>query len=159
MRQNSQIDDEKLASCAESLLAFGISFAFSVLENPNIWQSDFEPIGEAESKKVDQMSVEKYVEEVVFSKDKTHMIFLALTRKYLVYTEEEIEAWKADSLKFYLEAKNESNEKKGNYLREKALRLFAGTELRLSTQFEDFCTFVSGELAKQGPGSSLPLEM
>ena len=129
-----------------------------MLENPNIWQSDFEPLGESELKQVDQMSVEKYVEEVIFSKDKTHMIFLALTRKYLVYTEEEIDAWNTDSLKFYLEAKNESNEKKGNYLRDKALRLFAGTELRLSNQFEDFCTFVSGEIAKQGPVSGQPLE-
>ena len=32
------------------------------------------------------MSVEKFVEEVIFTKEKTHLIFLALTRKYLVYT-------------------------------------------------------------------------
>ena len=54
-------------------------------------------------------------------------IYTALTRKYLVYTTEEIEAWREDSLKFYLDAKNESNESKGNFLREKAQRLLAGT--------------------------------
>lgn len=47
-------------------------------------------------------------------------IFSALTRKYLVYTTEEIATWTDDSLKFYLDAKNESNECKGNFLREKA---------------------------------------
>ena len=84
--QNTQIDLEKLGSCCESLLGFGISFVFSVLENPNIWQSDFEPLGEANQKQVGEMSVEKFVEEVIFTKEKTHLIFLALTRKYLVYT-------------------------------------------------------------------------
>eukprot|EP00354_Favella_ehrenbergii_P006046 CAMPEP_0170478002 /NCGR_PEP_ID=MMETSP0123-20130129/19140_1 /TAXON_ID=182087 /ORGANISM="Favella ehrenbergii, Strain Fehren 1" /LENGTH=49 /DNA_ID=CAMNT_0010750051 /DNA_START=694 /DNA_END=843 /DNA_ORIENTATION=+ len=47
-------------------------------------------------------------------------IYQALTRKYLVYTNEEVESWMEDPLKFYLDAKNESNECKGNFLREKA---------------------------------------
>ena len=50
--QSTQMDIDKLASCCESLLGFGISFVFSVLENPNIWQSDFEPLGELEQKQV-----------------------------------------------------------------------------------------------------------
>jgi len=92
------------------------------------------------------MTVEKFCEEVVFTKEKIHQIFLALTRKYLVYTEEEIESWKEDSLKFYLDAKNQSNERKGNYLREKAIRLIEAISLRLDPQFEAFCTFVGQEL-------------
>ena len=71
---------------------------------------------------------------------------MALTRKYLIYTEEEIESWKENSLKFYLDAKNKSNEKKGNYLREKSLRLIAAIQLRLDPKFEAFCTFVVQEL-------------
>lgn len=74
-------------------------------------------------------------------------IFSALTRKYLVYTTEEINIWKEDSLKFYLDAKNESNETKGNYLREKAQRLLANTQLRLDSHFDLFCnTVISTEL-------------
>ena len=44
------------------------------------------------------MTVEKFVEEVMFTQEKTHMIFMAITRKYLVYTDEEIEAWNSDPL-------------------------------------------------------------
>lgn len=54
-------------------------------------------------------------------------IFTALTRKYLVYTKEEIDNWQEDALMFFLHQRNESNEVKGNFLREKAQRLLAGT--------------------------------
>ena len=152
-----------MTACCESLLAFGVSFIYSVLENPGIWQSDLLALdnpGQLEEQKSESngMTAEKFCEEVVFTKEKTHQIFLALTRKYLVYTEEEIETWKQDSLKFFLDAKNESNERKGNYLREKALRLIAAVQLRLDPQFEAFCTFVMQELLACAPASNLPIE-
>lgn len=88
-----------MTACCESLLAFGVSFIYSVLENPGIWQSDllaFDNPEQLEEQKSESngMTAEKFCEEVVFTKEKTHLIFLALTRKYLVYTEEEIETWK-----------------------------------------------------------------
>ena len=101
-----------MIACCESLLAFGISFIYSVLENPQIWDGDMLPFddpGQLEMQKnaevTNEMSVEKFCEEIVFTTEKTHQIFLALTRKYLVYTEEEIDTWKQDSLKFFLDAK------------------------------------------------------
>ena len=86
------------------------------------------------------LAAERLCETVLFSQENTMKIFSALTRKYLVYTTEEINLWTEDSLKFYLDAKNESNECKGNFLREKAQRLLAATQLRLDAHFNAFCT-------------------
>ena len=88
---------------------------------------------------MDKYAAENLCETVLFSQANTMKIFSALTRKYLVYTTEEIESWKEDSLKFYLDTKNESNECKGNFLRDKATRLLAGTQLRLVSHFDAFC--------------------
>ena len=49
-----------------------------------------------------------------------------IVTKYLILTTDEIQLWKDDSLKFFLHMKNQSNEVKGNYLREKAKCLIAG---------------------------------
>jgi hypothetical protein len=43
-----------------------------------------------------------------------------LTQSYIILTQEEIEKWKDDSLDFYISQKEESNEVRGNYLRDKA---------------------------------------
>lgn len=45
---------------------------------------------------------------------------------YLCLTNEELELWKEDSLKFFLHMKYMSNEVKGNLLREKSRNLLAG---------------------------------
>ena len=88
----------------------------------------FEDANDAEEEsKGDGLEAERFAESVLFTAENTMQIFTALTRKYLVYTTEEISTWKEDSLKFYLDAKNESNETKGNFLREKARRLLANT--------------------------------
>ena len=105
--------------------------------------------GATEETKQDEMAAEKFCEEVLFTQANTLKIFTALTRKYLVYTKEEIESWQEDPLKFYLDAKNESNESKGNFLREKAQRLLAGTQLHLDQHFATFCQSVGQELAAQ----------
>ena len=38
--------------------------------------------------------------------------------------------------------KNQSNEVKGNYLREKSKNLIAGIQLRFEGQFESFCSYL-----------------
>lgn len=62
-----------------------------------------------------------------------------VTVNYLVYSEEEIESWKKDSLEFYLSMREQSNEAKGNYLREKAEKFLAAVELRFTAVFQAFC--------------------
>ena len=99
-----------------------------------------------EELKQDEQSAEQFVETVLFSQANTIKMFSALTRKYLVYTSEEIEQWQEDPLKFFLDAKNESNECKGNFLREKALRFLAGTQLHLDEHFTEFCSQIATEL-------------
>jgi len=113
---------------------------------------------DGEEAKQDDMAAEKFCESVLFSQENTFKIFTALTRKYLVYTSEEVESWQTDPLKFYLDAKNESNECKGNFLREKAQRLLAGTQLHLDDHFTAFCAQVATELAVTPAASNLPIE-
>ena len=101
---------------------------FSLLEDPNVWRSTMLPFDadredegeETKGEPGDDLAAERLCESVLFTQANTLKIYSALTRKYLVYTTEEIEQWTQDSLKFFLDAKNESNECKGNFLREKA---------------------------------------
>ncbi len=46
--------------------------------------------------------------------------------EYVLITNEELAMWQEDSLKFFLHMKLQSNEVKGNFLREKAKGLIAG---------------------------------
>ena len=69
---------------------------YSLLEDPNIWKSDFayeEALAAShneEESKQDDNTAEILCETVLFSQKNTMKIFSALTRKYLVYTKEEI---------------------------------------------------------------------
>jgi len=74
----------------------------------------------------------------MFSKPQVDQILMSLL-KYMQYTDEEVEQWGEDSLKFYIQMKYESNVTKGNYIREKALRVVAGIDLRLNPLFNSFC--------------------
>jgi hypothetical protein len=62
-----------------------------------------------------------------------------IVTEYLVLTNEEIEMWREDSLKFFLHMKLDSNEIKGNFLRDKAKALIAGIQLRFGPHFDSFC--------------------
>ena len=70
----------------------------------------------------------------------------ACTVNYLVYSEEEIQQWKDDSLDFYLGMKESSNVTKGNYLREKTTSLLAAIELRFTKIFQSFCAETHAQL-------------
>ena len=79
----------KVGTVCERILSFGISFMFSLLEDPNVWRSDFafeEPPASEEESKQDVLAAERLCQEVLFSQANTMKIFSALTRKYLVYT-------------------------------------------------------------------------
>ena len=127
---NNEVDFSAIGTVCERILSFGISFMFSLLEDPNVWRStmlpfdaDIEGEDDGEERKGEQgddLAAERLCETVLFTQANTLKIYSSLTRKYLVYTTEEIEQWTQDSLKFFLDAKNESNECKGNFLREKA---------------------------------------
>lgn len=51
---------------------------------------------------------------------------------YLVLTDEEVQLWKEDPFEYFIQTKEQSNQVKGNFLREKALRLIAAIELRFT---------------------------
>lgn len=74
-------------------------------------------------------------------------ILRTVVTQYLILTKEEVALWQEDSLKFFLYMKYQSNEVKGNLLRDKARGLIAGIQLRFSQVFEDFCANVITELA------------
>jgi len=58
-------DSDKLASTVESILSFGISYYYSVLEDPSIWQSEIAPWSPAEEEqdKGKALEIEKVIEE------------------------------------------------------------------------------------------------
>lgn len=62
------------------------------------------------------------------------------TVNYLIYSEEEIEQWKADSLEFYIGMKEQSNVTKGNFLRAKTYDLIGAIDFQFSEIFKEFCT-------------------
>jgi hypothetical protein len=90
-----------------------------------------------------------------------HRILQVLTVHYLILTKQEVEAWQEDPLKFYMDAKNESNECKGNYLRSKAMTLIANFRINHDTAFSSFVNYiVNTELPKIGTGQlELPKQL
>ena len=68
------------------------------------------------------------------------------TTKYLPLTSDEIAQWKEDSLEHFISQKEQSNTIKGNYLRNRAMRLIAAIDLRFSAYFQTFCQQTMQEL-------------
>jgi hypothetical protein len=118
-----QNDDEDLASKAEEILGFGISFIKGLLDNPSIWVSDL-LFSDRDPNSTSQ--AEEYLEKTFFTQERIHHILKVIVTQYLILTNEELELWKSESLKFFLNMKYASNEVKGNFLREKAKNLIAG---------------------------------
>ena len=109
------------------------------MDNPSIWVSDMiysdrdpESTGKAE----------EYLEKNFFTEARLHLMLKVVVTEYILLTKEELEMWQEDSLKFFLHMKLQSNEVKGNFLREKAKALMAGIQLRFSQHFETFCSFL-----------------
>ena len=68
--------------------------------------------------------------------------------QYLLLSEEEVEVWKEDSLKYFIDMKEESNETKGALLRDRAKRLIAGIDLRFSNHFKQFAATILQEMVQ-----------
>ena len=89
---------------------------------------------------------EEFLEKTFFTQARIHHILKVIVTEYILLTNEELEMWQEDSLKFFLHMKLQSNEVKGNYLREKAKGLIAGIQLRFSGHFESFCGLLIDQL-------------
>jgi hypothetical protein len=142
-------------SKAEEILGVGISWIKGLLDNPGIWVSDLvysdrdaDSTGEAES----------YLEKTFFTKERIHHILRVILTKYLTITREEVTHWEKDSLQFFLYLKENSNEIRGNFLREKAKSLIAGIQLRFGGHFDSFCAIIIGELAASTGLAEITLE-
>ncbi len=130
-------------------MGFGISWIRGLLDNPAIWVSDM-IYSDRDAEQTGQ--AEDYLEKTFFTVDRIHHIITVIVRCYLGLTREELQLWQEDSLKFFLHMKYQSNEVKGNYLREKARSLIAGIQLRFGPHFDSFCAKVIQELtALQSP--------
>ena len=115
--------DSDFAAKAESILSFGISFIKGLLDNPALWESDL-PYSDRDPESSSQ--AEDYLENTFFTGERIQHILTVIVTKYLILTKEEIELWRDESLKFFLYMKYQSNEVKGNLLRERSKNLIAG---------------------------------
>lgn len=118
-----------------------------MLDNPAIWVSD---LLFSDRDASDTGQAEEYLEKQFFTQERLELILRVIVTQYLVLTNEELQMWQEDSLKFFLHMKLESNEVKGNLLREKAKALIAGIQLRFSKHFDAFCAKVIQHLAAPG---------
>jgi hypothetical protein len=75
-----------------------------------------------------------------------------LTQSYIILTAKEVEKWQDDSLDFFLNQKEESNEVSGNFLRNKAKALIAAISLRFGSTFEKFCGIIVNEFPSMKEG-------
>jgi hypothetical protein len=71
---------------------------------------------------------------------------MMLVKKYILFSQKEIEQWNQDSMAFFINQKEWGNEVKGNYLRERAENLMANINLRFSSVFKKFCDQIANEL-------------
>lgn len=132
-------EDETLITKAERVLSFGITWIKSLLDNPGIWVSDM-LFSDRDPEQTNQ--IEEYLEKTYFTGERVHTILHVILTQYIILTREEIEQWKEDSLKFFLQMKYQSNEVKGNLLRDRAKSLIAGIQLRFGQHFDSFCAKV-----------------
>lgn len=138
------IYDEKAVSISESLLGFGLSYFKGLLDNVSLWVSDLlfsERDSEASS------DAEVFLTNHIFTPVNIDKIMKTVVTKYLILSTEEIQLWKEDSLKFFIHMKFQSNEVKGNFLREKARTLLSGLQFRFGTHYEIFTSALLQELA------------
>jgi len=75
-------------------------------------------------------SLETFVSEKLYDENSLMTILKILTENYIVFTAKEVEKWQQDSLDFFLNQKEESNEVSGNFLRNKSKQLIAAISLR-----------------------------
>ena len=108
-----------------------------MLEAPGIW--DHALVADQDQK---DSGADQWLTDNVFTDDFLGQLLKQVTIKFLILSEDEVELWKEDSLKYFIDMKEESNETKGNYLRGKANRVIAGISLRFEKKLKAFCSEV-----------------
>ena len=78
----------------------------------------------------------------------------SIAQKFLILTPDEIQKWQDDSLEFFINQKEQANDIRGNFLRDKSNDLIAALGLRYGPMFEEFCTKIVGELQNEELKSS-----
>ena len=75
----------------------------------------------------------------IFTKENIEQMVGTVTFNYIKLTENEIKAWEEDSLDFFINQKEESNERRGNSLRETAKTFIAAVTVRYEASYEQIC--------------------
>lgn len=100
-----------------------------MLEHPGIWDQDvLNPNSEKPSPDI-------WMRQEIFTDNFLNQLLVFAVRNYFMLSCEEVTLWNEDSLKFFIDMKEESNENKGAILRDRAKRLVAGVELRFCSIF------------------------
>jgi len=89
-----------LQTKSESILGYSISFIRGVLDNPNLWPNDL-PFSEGATPE-ETGDIEVFLEKEVFTAEWISLILKGLTTKYIILTDEEVQLWQEDSLKFFM---------------------------------------------------------
>ena len=144
--------DQKLSAIAEELLGKAMSYFTGLLEDPNIWTSDMMGFGgEAEEGVPD---LESHLHAEIFTASRVLQLLQSVAQKFLILTPDEIQKWQDDSLEFFINQKEQANDIRGNFLRDKSNDLIAALGLRYGSMFEEFCTKIVGELQTEELKSS-----
>jgi hypothetical protein len=97
-------------------------------------------IGSGEPGEVDGSDLESHLNEHIFTEQKVFQFLQEITQKFLILTPDEIQKWQDDSLEFFINQKEQANDVRGNFLRDKSKQLIAAISLRYGSSFEKFCT-------------------
>ena len=136
--------DQKLSAIAEEVLGKAIGYFTGLLEDPNIWTSDMMGFGgEVEEGLPD---LENHLNAEIFTAARISQLLQSVAQKFLILTPDEIQKWQDDSLEFFINQKEQANDIRGNFLRDKSNDLIAALGLRYGSIFEEFCTKIVGEL-------------
>lgn len=138
-------DHEQLASKVEETFGCALDFFRNILQDCSIWQSDM--LGFDPSETSNEM-LEELITQHIFNEARVHEMLSAIVSKFAILTQQELELLKEDELRFYVQQKDQSNETKGNFLRDKALQVVANLTMRFAPETNSFFKFIIAELEK-----------
>ena len=109
-----------------------------------MWTSDMLAFGgEAEAGLPD---LESHLNAEIFTASRVSQLLESVVHKFLILTPDEIQKWQDDSLEFFINQKEQANDIRGNFLRDKSNDLIAALGLRYGPMFEEFCSKIVGAL-------------
>jgi hypothetical protein len=83
-------------------LSYGLNFFKGMLQNPNIWVSDM-VFSDQDADSTNE--VEQYLASTCFTTPRVSQMLKTIVTQYIVFSNDEVELWKLDSLKFFLHMK------------------------------------------------------